>query len=894
MNSTTDKQAIIVSHTHWDRAWYLPFEKFRYRLIKMIDRLIDLLSENTEYQCFILDGQTILLDDYLEIKPENASILKELISEGKLQIGPWYILPDLFLVSGESIIRNLQIGHSMTEEWGSKMKVGYVPDPFGHIAQLPQILQSFGIDNFLFMRGMPEEVLEQNTLLFNWVAPDGSTVRSYYMIDGYLNASNLGHKKDIGRYDLAKADIDLAEKKIDTTTEKLSGFFPENLFLLNNGMDHMPEQPELPKLIQQLGERSESLTLTHGSFSDFAELLPEVPEHLSYSGNLIGNPNHPILLSVYSTRTYLKQLNQQAQGILEKIAEPISVITASLTHTEVPHHILNYSWKKLLKNHPHDDICGCSEDGVHRDNEVSFRHVLENGESIITDSIETLMKHGFEPAEYPENENQRFVDIFAFNPHSSPINHYFETEIVFPNYEGEEEEVLDAYELKAYDALGNPLELEILDTEAPYLKAEFIQFTWGRKYSVGIKTSLPAIGYQLIRVVETAIPLDLRDNTLVDATLESDRYSISWNDSGLQVRDKDLELSFSDFITFEYVQDNGDTYSFSRASNPIYSTFTGARAGKSKQSIIADFNLVVPEDLNNSRNIDLDISVDINLNNADRIEFEINYKNQAKNGRLRMLLPIGFKTRKSFSDGHFMMYQHEVTPEISAEDHQKRYEQYPGELNYPTHFQGDFCFAEHDHFNTWVANRGNHEYELVDVNNSTHFAITLHRAVGFLSVSNGSIRRPHAGPKISVPDAQCLRAINAHLAWGTTSSNRFEINQQAKQFSHQPKVQQLPAMHGDLPVGTVPRSLQFIAIQDPEVQLSCLKMAESSEDLILRVFNLSNKTIDSKAVFHSSFSSMCSTDFYEQWDENQETPVQSHEVPIRLEPNQIRTIRLRP
>lgn len=191
-------------------------------------------------------------------------------------------------------------------------------------------------------------------------------------------------------------------------------------------------------------------------------------------------------------------------------------------------------------------------------------------------------------------------------------------------------------------------------------------------------------------------------------------------------------------------------------------------------------------------------------------------------------------------------------------------------------------------------NRGNHEYELVEVNNSTHFAITLHRAVGFLSVSNGSIRRPHAGPKISVPDAQCLRAVKANLAWGTTSSNRYEINQLAKQFSHPPKVQQLPAMHGDLPVGTVPRSLQFVTIQDPEVQISCLKMDGFSEDIILRVFNLSNKTIDSKAIFHSSFSSMCSTDFYEKWDEKEEIALHSNEVPIRLEPNQIRTIRLRP
>ena len=893
MNSNTDKQAVIVSHTHWDRAWYLPFEKFRYRLIKMIDRLIDLLSQNTEYQCFVLDGQTILLDDYLEIKPENAAKLKQLIEQGKLKIGPWYILPDLFLVSGESIIRNLQIGHAMTDEWGGKMKVGYVPDPFGHIAQLPQILKGFSINDFMFMRGMPEEVLEKETLLFNWVAPNGSTVRSYYMIDGYLNASNLGYSKDIGRYDLSEPQVELASEKIEKATAQMASYYPDNLFLLSNGMDHMPEQPELPKMLHSIDSEKKSLAITHGSFSDFTELLPEVPDEFSYSGNLIGNPNHPILLSVYSTRSYLKQLNQRAQGMLEKYAEPISVLTSTLSSSTIPHEIFAYSWKKLLKNHPHDDICGCSEDGVHKDNEVGFRHVIENGESIITDSIESLMKQGFETPEELQDEG-RSVDLFAFNPHPHECAHYFETEVIFPNYEGEEDEVLDAFELKAYDAFGKPLNLEILETEAPYLKAEFIQFTWGRKYKIGVHTSLPALGYQLIRVVETTHSFESPEDVTEISSISNDRYSITWDNSGVHVSDQTLDLEFSNFITFEYVQDNGDTYSFSRASDASYSTLTGVSPGTNRRSIKADFNIVVPEDLEADNNIDLDIAVEIDLNSDEHINFKVSYTNSAKNGRLRILLPVGFKTGISYADGHFTLYENEVTPEISPEDHTTRYQQYPGELNYPTHFQGDFCFAEGKTFNTWVANRGLHEYELIEFNGSTHFAITLHRAVGFLSVSNGSIRRPHAGPKIAVPDAQCLRDIEAQLAWGNTTSNRFEITQKAKQFAYPPSIQQLPAMHGTLPIGTLPRNYPFVSINNPKVQLSCLKGVESSNDLMLRVYNLSGETLQTTATFGMEISEICSTDFYEKWDENQSKPIHSKEVPIHLEAHQILSLRLRP
>lgn len=892
MNTSAKKKGIIVSHTHWDRAWYLPFEVFRFRLVKMIDRLIDLLNRDPSFACFVLDGQTVLLEDYLEIRPEKADELMKLISSSRLQIGPWYVLPDLFLVSGESVIRNLQIGHKMTEQWGGKMDVGYVPDPFGHIAQLPQILLGFHISNFVFMRGMPEEILTQNSLLFNWVAPDGSTVLAYYLKDGYLNASNLGYTKSIGRYDLMIPDVEEASKQTKKAIESLTEYDPQNIILLNNGMDHMPEQPELPSLIEQLNGLNGEIELKHGSFSDFLTQVDSSDIELTYSGNLLGNPDHPILLSVYSTRVYLKQQNQQCQSILEKIAEPISIVQEVLTGISSSQAILNYSWKTLLKNHPHDDICGCSHDGVHNDNEVRFRQVLENGENIFTDALENLSKTGFQTLE-KDQKNQRFEEVFVFNPHPFEHTRWIETEVVFPNSYGEEEEVLDAFDLTAVDHSGDEIEIEVIETKAPYLKAEFIQFTWGRLYSVRFKVTAPPLGYVLIRLSETATPLSSEVSSTTEKKIDTKKFEITWDKDSIHVFDKELKHTFNNAIRFEYVQDNGDTYSFSRASKEWYSTLYKVEQGVHSHCLDAHFHLYIPGDLSREKEVNIPITVSIDYSNEDRLEFQINYTNTAKNGRLRVLFPIGFKASSSIADGHFTFYENEKAPELSPSEHKEKYDAYPGELNYPTHFQGDFTVVEGTLFNTWVANRGLNEYELVEIDDTTHVAITLHRAVGFLSVSNGSIRRPHAGPKVEVPEAQCLRPIVAHLAWGTTKQNRYEIAKKAGTFSHPLKARQLPVLQGKPKEGLIPRRAGFLSIPDLRVRLSCFKYSDQGKEIILRIFNSSTEFIRTEAQFHEEISAFCTTDLYERWNEKSTFYPESSNLPIAINPNQILTYRIR-
>ena len=133
--------ATLVSHTHWDRAWYCTFQEFRIRLIQLVDNLLDILDSDPTFRCFMLDGQMSVLEDYLEVRPSQAEALRAHCRSGRIQVGPWFVLADEFLVSPEALIRNLSLGHRMGEDYGGVVKIGYVPDGFGHIAQLPQILR---------------------------------------------------------------------------------------------------------------------------------------------------------------------------------------------------------------------------------------------------------------------------------------------------------------------------------------------------------------------------------------------------------------------------------------------------------------------------------------------------------------------------------------------------------------------------------------------------------------------------------------------------------------------------------------------------------------------------------------------------------------------------------
>ncbi|MDH4209621.1 MAG: alpha-mannosidase, partial [Anaerolineae bacterium] len=180
------RTAFVVSHTHWDREWYLTFQQFRMRLVDMVDMLLDTLSRDAEFRHFMMDGQTIVLDDYLEVRPERQEELAKHVQEGRISIGPWYVLPDEALVSGEALIRNLMAGERSARLLGRVMPIGYLPDTFGHINQLPQIARGWGLKAVVVTRGVPDSPCE-----FLWDGPDGVPILVLNLRRSYGNALYL-------------------------------------------------------------------------------------------------------------------------------------------------------------------------------------------------------------------------------------------------------------------------------------------------------------------------------------------------------------------------------------------------------------------------------------------------------------------------------------------------------------------------------------------------------------------------------------------------------------------------------------------------------------------------------------------------------------------------------
>lgn len=899
MSNITRKTGIVVSHTHWDRAWYLPFQQFRHRMVRMIDRLIKLLNENPNYHSFTLDGQTILLDDYLEIKPYNEKVLKNLISSGKLIVGPWYILPDMFLVSGESIIRNMQIGIASSRKFGATMQEGYVPDPFGHFAQLPQILSKFGINSFIFMRGLDEKGKADAGSIFDWESPDGSRVLTSYLVDGYFNGASLGYPDQFGRFDGLEPDVSLAKDRIKKAFDLLSNLQKESTFLINNGFDHMPEQPELPDLIREINSNGSGTILKHGTFKDFFdEIREEDLPHSVIRGDLLGNADHPILSSVFSTRIYLKQQNHRSQSLLEKYVEPLLLWARLKTEMPDTSDFMKYTWKLLLQNHPHDDICGCSTDGVHEDDEVRFRQVLELEQSILVEIMESMMKTGIKA---PQQSGKNNSDVLIYNPHPWKQRIKASTRILFADPESENGNPLPEKELKAVDAYGMNVDLEVTFTHEKTIRNNFLETSWGRRYDISFEVDVPAMGYHMVHVYESdneipaisSVTPDLKEAVFVKAGTEMGTDGTSYH-----VTYPELGYKFKDFVQFEYQYDNGDTYTFGPVPSQgvLWAKLESVKpASDSVSAILLTHRLTVAEGLNSTATTDILIQTMVSLEPNGTTSISVEYNNTAKDGRLRLVLPIGFATLRGFADGHFRIAERQLGEIRTPETDPEKYRAYPGELDYPTMHMNDFVEFRSKDVHSWFATRGNHEFEIINGDSgSASIAITLHRAVGLLSTVNGRIRRVQAGPSIPVPGAQCQRKITAQIGFGLVSAgNESKSIVNARSFSHPVWVREMPWLPHLKSGVKLDRRASILKINNPNISFSSLRLHDDGVSAVLRVYNLSGEPESATIIADPHFSMACTTDLHERWDDSFVEPIADDVLNIELKPFEIRTILMR-
>ena len=335
----------IVPHTHWDREWHTPFQSFRLRLVDLIDGLLPHLEADPSYSHFLLDGQMAVVDDYLEVRPEAEGRLRALATSGRIAMGPWYALPDEFLVSGETLVRNLQRGLTVAGRFGGAMEVGYLPDMFGHVAQMPQLLRQLGFEHAVVWRGVPAAIDKSG---FWWSSPDGSTVRAEYLPVGYGNGA------------LVPDDAKALLRRIGEFEEEQDGLLVGPILWMN-GTDHLMPQPWLGRVVAEANALEAEYELRICSLEEHVRDAPT--EGLpGWRGELRSGARANLLMGVASNRLDVKQAAARAELALERLAEPLSALLLPAEHW--PTRLLDAAWLEVLRNSAHDSICACSVDAV--------------------------------------------------------------------------------------------------------------------------------------------------------------------------------------------------------------------------------------------------------------------------------------------------------------------------------------------------------------------------------------------------------------------------------------------------------------------------------------------------------------------------------------------------
>lgn len=361
----------VVPHTHWDREWYAPFQTFRLKLVDLLDDLLPRLEADPALTHVMLDGQMAVVDDYLAVRPEAAATIRALATAGRLGVGPWYVLMDEFLVSGETMVRDLQMGMARAADFGGSMEVGYLPDMFGHVAQMPQLLAQVGFAHAVVWRGVPAAIHRSG---FRWEAPDGSSVRAEFLVEGYGNGATLP--------DDAVELIEAVRRFAHAHGDDLVGDI-----LWMHGTDHVGPRPWLSRVVAEANALQDDLRFVVTGLADHLASAPDT-DLPRWRGELRSGAHSNLLMGVTSNRVDVRQAAAAAEQSLERLAEPLSALV--LSPERWPQALLDEGWRQVVRNAAHDSVCACSADEVVDAVLVRYREATRVGLGLAEAAVTSL------------------------------------------------------------------------------------------------------------------------------------------------------------------------------------------------------------------------------------------------------------------------------------------------------------------------------------------------------------------------------------------------------------------------------------------------------------------------------------------------------------------------
>jgi mannosylglycerate hydrolase len=876
------RTAHIISHTHWDREWYLNSPYTNAWLVPFFDSLFKMLEKETSYR-FVLDGQTSMIEDWcaeLKSQGKDADLhlqrLSSYVKEQRVCVGPYYLQPDWQLVSEEALVRNLLIGQHMTDDLGGRMPVGWLLDNFGQISQAPQIHREFGLRGLFVWRGVemdPEQIQSE----FTWEAPDGSQVTAIYLVGSYRNGMRLAE------YPQAMAGRILGEIK------KLSPFASTPNVLIMNGYDQemLPDDilPMLKNGLNQLGDvRVVQSTPPEYLDAVIQSLDPQHPlktlHGALYSGRYIS-----VFPGILSSRMYLKIQNNVGQKLLEKGTEPMAAVLWSLG-LPYPAVELERAWKLLLKNHPHDSICAVSIDDVHSDMETRFqqsaaiaRQCLSASLAHLSANIDTRWQAGTLQCWVVVNTALKPADGLVEIRASLPENVFF------------------------------------CDGDGKVLP---IQKNMDGVYLVSL-TAIPALGYQTLYALDTLKgqtgKIDQAKENEAWLRVNQDDFTVenAWiklvvgPDGRLELTDQRSHVSYADLAIFEDGGDAGDTYNYSFPIRDRIFTSQGQTAeisfmetGPLRVRLKIKMALKIPASLAPDR-IERDSQacllpvttiVTVEANSA-LVKFHTQVCNTARDHRIRVLFPTAIDTSVSHAETQFDVVTRPITPQAyddsTIPENVKQVIMGAREPKPVTIFpQRAFVDLNNGACGLAVLNQGLPEYEILPDQNT--IALTLFRSVGWIARPDLLTRIGDAGPLIAVPGAQCLRTMAFDYAVlvhdGDWQSG--QVVQQADLFNSRLLVVATSAHSGPLPPAG-----GFLRLEDASGQLkvTAVKRTEDGRALTVRFHNPTSTRIMARMESAFQIKQACYTNLAEEPGEPISTE-DHHSLPVSAGPKKIVTIRL--
>ncbi len=883
------KKVHIVTYTHWDREFRWEFERTRMRLVDLFDHLFEIMDKEPDYRSFLCDGQLTLLTDYLEIRPEMRDTIKKYVAEGKLEIGPWFTLPDCAPIQGESVVRNLQYGIEKCKELGEPMKTGYNVFSFGQIGQLPQIYKDFDIDNAIFYKYMDPKKSKYHE--FNWQSPDGSTIlgsrlgpeaRWNFFFAGHIpivydkdawdkrwqyNWGELGkvfhtaNPDDYGWfYDILDPETSYhpenLRKGMERALKTVEGTAAPDCVLMFEGTDFTEPHPLTPDIIKALQKEYEGeIEIVHSTLTDYVnelkEELKKVNDLDTVQGPMRDGPVGSIHTDVFSTHPEVMIENSHAENTVTRYAEPFSAIAWKYKLAGYPDTYLEKIWTLLFQSHAHDSMHGLGPKTL-VDGEMS--RLSQAG--IIAKGLE---RKGLENIT-KEINTSKISDTEYFlavhNPSSFARSEVVEAYVDIPR------DVILKY-IIIEDADGNPVKVQEVERNTNvragiyHPRSRNMPFYCTKVHLYFEAKDIPAMGYKTFKLKwaekneypypheDWDAPRILSNNMLTGVNQAENEYiRVKVNPDGtVNITDKETGKVYENLNYFMDLGDRGNMWMYDNIPCDRIITSMGKDAivattvnGPLAVKFTADLTMKLPKNYDfaaqkrSDELVDMPVHVEFTLKKGAKfLEVVTDIHNTAKDHYFKVCMPTGLNADKTYAEGSFMVTEFPVRPSVDGDVRGNELARHPFQL---------WCDLADEKNGLAVLTDATKDYEILEDSDDQTIAMGLVRGTRLRIACDNRLWMEYPGDESS----QSLRKFTYRYAFmpHTDKWDKAGLYNEALSFNAPLKVCEFGKQEG---IFSTEQS--FVEIEGDNLVLSSITKGKNDK-IQIRLYNPTEETVNGK------------------------------------------------